>query len=107
MTTVSIATLIAFAATLAHDTESRPVEVREWCERQTSPVEVPADGLAIFADAGLLVKDGRLHYAERIGQPGGARCYGESVDVPDLGDGCDCPDSVIAAGVCEDCGGVA
>lgn len=99
--------LHSLAATMTDDTEARPVVVREWCLRQSSPIEVLDAGFEIFQGAGLTVTYGRLGYAEGIGGPDGSRSYGASVEVPDLGDGCDCPDSVIVGGICDDCGGVA
>lgn len=75
---VPIFALHALAATMATDTESRPAEVRAWLLSQTEPVEVLAEGLTVFADAGIVVSDGRLSYAECIGLDG-ARLYGDTV----------------------------
>ena len=104
---VAPASLAALADTITDATEARPVAVRDWCLRQSSPIEVLDEGFEIFQGAGLVVVYGRLSYAEGIGYPDGSRSYGASVEIPDLGDGCDCHDSVIIGGICEDCGGVA
>ena len=104
---IAPASLAALAATMTDDTEARAVAVREWCARQTTPIEVIDEGFEIFQGAGLVVAYGRLSYAEGIGEPTGSRSYGASAEVADLGDSCDCPDSVIIGGTCEDCGGVA
>jgi len=77
---IQTASLHALAATMTTDTESRPVAVRAWLLAQTEPVEVPAEGLAVFADAGIFAADDRLSYAECIGLDG-ARLYGDTVAV--------------------------